>query len=92
MYDASNNIEIYTKELLKIITFDSKYNQNIISYKTFLEKFEKIYKKIKINSYIFNKVFRYKKIINNLIRAFNINTKEELDKLLNIIETTNNNV
>ena len=92
MYDASNNTEIYTKELLKIITFDSKYNHNVISYKTFLEKFESLYKKLNINSYVFNKVFRFKKIINNLIRVFNINTKYELDKLLNIIGSTNDNI
>ena len=86
MYDATNNIEIYTKELLNIIKFDSKYNHNIISYESFLDKFVSLYKKLNINSYIFNKVFRYKKIINNLIRAFNINTKDELYKLLNAIE------
>ena len=86
MYDASNHIEIYTKELLKIITFDTIFNQNIISYKSFLEKFENIYKKLKINSYIFNKVFRHKKIINNLMRAFNISNNNDLDLLLKIIE------
>ena len=86
MYDASNNIEIYTKELLKIITFDSNYNHNIISYKSFLEKFESLYKKLNINSYIFNKVFRNKKIINNFLRVFNISKNSDTDKLIEIIE------
>ena len=91
MYDANNNIEVYTKELLKIVTFDSKY-QNIISYELFLTKFEKLYKQLKINYYIFDKVFRHKKIINNLIRAFNINKSIDLEQLLNIIEPKNNNL
>ena len=92
MYDANNNIEVYTKELLNIVTFDSKYNQNIIPYELFLKKFEKLYKKLEINSYIFCKVFRHKKIINNLIRAFNIIKNNELDKLLNFIEPKNTNL
>ena len=41
-------------------------------------------KKLNTNQYVFSKVFRYK-ILNNLIRAFNLNDKNEVNKLLNII-------
>ena len=86
MYGASNNIEVYTKEILTIITFDSIYNNNIISYESFLEKFKILYKKLKIDPYIFNKVFHHKKIMYNLMRAFNINKISDSDYLLKIIE------
>ena len=83
MYDAENHIDIQLKEILKILNFDSKFNYNQINYETFLEKFEALYKSFDINQYVFSKIFRYK-ILNNLKRAFNINDKNELNKLLNI--------
>ena len=86
MYDASSNIEVYTKEILTIITFDSIYNNNILSFESFLERFKILYKKIKIDPYIFNKVFHQKKIMYNLMRAFNIYKKTDFDNLLKIIE------
>ena len=36
-----------------------------------------------MNQYVFSKVFKYK-ILNNIIRAFNLNDKKEVNKLLNI--------
>ena len=77
---------IYFKDLLKIITFDTKYNQNDITYESFLEKFKKIYEKLDINSYVFFRVLHHKKIINTLNRAFNTNKSSDIDKLLKIIE------
>ena len=83
MYGAGNRIDVQMKEILKILIFDDKYNNNQINYETFLEQFEFLYKKLDINQYIFNKIFRYK-IINNIKRAFNIKEKNDLDKLLKI--------
>ena len=83
IYDAENHIDVQLKEILKILNFDSKFNNNQISYENFMEKFETLYKKLDINQYVFNKVFRYK-ILNNIRRAFNLKEKNELDKLLNI--------
>ena len=84
MYDARNSIDVHFKEILKILSFDSKYNPNQIKFENFLSKFEILYKKLNINKYVFSKVFKYK-ILNNLIRAFNLNDKYETNKLLNII-------
>ena len=84
MYDARNSIDVHFKEILKILSFDSKYNPNQIKFEDFLSKFEILYKKLNINKYVFSKVFKYK-ILNNLIRAFNLNDKYETNKLLNII-------
>ena len=86
IYDISNHIEIYFKELLKIITLDQKNNQNDITYESFLEKFKKIYEKLDINSYVFFRVLHHKKILNTLNRAFNTNKSSDIDKLLKIIE------
>ena len=86
MYDASNNIEIYIKELFNLLTFDSNYNNhNIISFKQFLEQFEYLYTKLDINPYVFEKVIRNKKIINNLSRIFNLNKNSGNEKLFEII-------
>ena len=84
MYDARNHIDVHFKEILKILNFDSKFNYNQIKYNDFLSKFEVIYKKIDMNQYVFSKVFKYK-ILNNIIRAFNLNDKKEVNKLLNIV-------
>ena len=84
MYDARNSVDVHFKEILKILNFDSKYNTNQIKFEDFLPKFEILYKKLNTNQYVFSKVFRYK-ILNNLIRAFNLNDKNEVNKLLNII-------
>jgi len=86
MYDVNSHIEVYTKEIHKIITFDSIYNNNILSYKSFLERFKILYKQLKIDPYIFNKVFHHKKIMYNLIRAFNMNKNSDSDILLKIIQ------
>jgi len=83
MYDARNRIDVHFKEILKILNFDDKFNNNQIKYSDFLNKFELVYKKQDINQYVFNKVFKYK-ILNNLIRAFNLSDKKEVDKLLKI--------
>lgn len=91
MYDASNNIEIYIKELFNIINFDSNYNHYVISYEKFLEKFESLYKKLEINPYVFNKVLRTKKISNNFSRIFNLNKNNENEKFLEIIMNKHNN-
>ena len=66
MYDARNSIDVHFKEILKILSFDSKYNPNQIKFEDFLSKFEILYKKLNINKYVFSKVFKYK-ILNNLI-------------------------
>ena len=84
MYDARNHIDVHFKEILKVLNFDSKYNINHIKYEDFLNKFETIYKKLEINQYVFSKVFKYK-ILNNLTRAFNLNDKKEVNKILNIL-------
>ena len=83
MYDARNHVDVHFKEILRILNFESKFNFNQIKYKDFLSKFEIIYKKIDMNQYVFSKVFKYK-ILNNIIRAFNLNDKKEVNKLLNI--------
>ena len=83
MYDARNHVDVHFKEILRILNFESKFNFNQIKYKDFLNKFEIIYKKIDMNQYVFSKVFKYK-ILNNIIRAFNLNDKKEVNKLLNI--------
>ena len=85
MYDANSNIEIYTKELLSIVNLESKYNNKIFSYENFLQKFEKIYNKLEINPYIFERVLFHRKILSNINRAFNVNKNEEEDKVIQII-------
>ena len=82
MYDARNHIDVHFKEILKIINFDKNFNYNQIKFDDFLNKFEIIYKKLDINQYVFNKVFKYK-IFNNLIRAFNLKDKKDTNKLIN---------
>ena len=84
MYDASNRIDIHFKEILKILNFDSKFNTNQIKYEDFLNKFDIIYKKLDVNQYVFKKIFRYK-ILNNIVRAFNLKDKKDMNKLLNKI-------
>ena len=84
MYDASNRIDIHFKEILKILNFDSKFNTNQIKYEDFLNKFDIIYKKLDVNQYVFKKIFRYK-ILNNIVRAFNLKDKKDVNKLLNKI-------
>ena len=84
MYDARNHIDVHFKEVLKVLNFDSKYNINHIKYEDFLDKFVTLYKKLEINQYVFSKVFKYK-ILNNLTRAFNLNDKKEVNKILNIL-------
>ena len=86
MYDTSNHIEIYFKELLKIITFDSEFNHNNITFESFLEKFENIYNKLDINPYIFYKVLHHKKLLNTLMRAFNIHKTIDSNKFIKIID------
>lgn len=83
MYDARNRIDVHFKEILKILNFDEMFNNNQIKYSDFLNKFESVYKKLDINQYVFNKVFKYK-ILNNLIRAFNLSDKKEVNKILKI--------
>ena len=82
MYDVRNHIDVHFKEILKIINFDKNFNYNQIKFDDFLSKFKTIYKKLDINQYVFNKVFKYK-IFNNLIRAFNLKDEKNKDKLLN---------
>jgi hypothetical protein len=83
MYDARNHVDVNFKEILRILNFDSNFNYNQIKYNDFLSKFEIIYKKIDMNQYVFSKVFKYK-ILNNIIRAFNLKDKKEVNKLLKI--------
>jgi hypothetical protein len=85
MYDANNHIEIYLKELLSVVTLDKEYNKIIISFEEFLEKFESIYKRLNIDKYIFDKIIRHKKILNSLIRAFNLTKNSDSDKLYKLI-------
>ena len=84
MYDARNRIDVHFKEILKILNFDSIYNTNQIKFEYFLSKFQMLYKKLELNQYVFNKVFKYK-ILNNLTRAFNLNNKKDVNKLLKIL-------
>jgi hypothetical protein len=86
MYDASNNIEIYIKELFNLINYDSNYKyHNVITFEKFLEQFEYLYTKSDINPYVFDKVLRNKKIINNLSRIFNLNKNSGNEILFKII-------
>ena len=86
MYDASNNIEIYIKELFNLINYDSNYKyHNVITFEKFLEQFEYLYTKSDINPYVFDKVLRNKKIINNLSRIFNLNKNSGNEILFQII-------
>ena len=86
MYDASNNIEIYIKELFNLINYDSNYKyHNVITFEKFLEQFKYLYSKLDINPYVFDKVLRNKKIINNLSRIFNSNKNSGNEILFKII-------
>jgi hypothetical protein len=90
MYDASNNIEIYIKELFNLIIYDSNYkHHNVISFEKFLEQFKCLYNKLGINPYVFDKVLRNKKIINNLSRIYNLNKNSRNELLFQIIMDKN---
>ena len=85
-----NTINISIKELFKIIT-STKYN-DYISQNNFFKTFELLYKEMKLNSNNFKKLLHENKVINVLIRSFNIDKSEFKSKFRKIINNNDNNL
>ena len=85
-----NNINISIKELFKIIT-NTKYN-DYISQNNFFRTFELFYKEMKLNSTNFKKLLHENKVINVLIRSFNMDKSEFKSKFRKIINSSENNL
>ena len=85
-----NNINISIKELFKIIT-NTKYN-DYISQNNFFRTFELLYKEMKLNSTNFKKLLHENKVINVLIRSFNMDKSEFKSKFRKIINSSENNL
>ena len=86
--NINSDINISIKELFKIISY-TKPN-DYISQTNFFRTFEILYKDIKINSIYFKNLLHENKVINVLIRSFNIDKSEFKSKFRKIINTENN--
>ena len=84
----NNDINISIKELFKIMT--SKENNDYISFNNFINTFEILYNDMKLNSTNFKKLLHENKVINVLIRNFNIDKNEFKTKLRKIINSNDN--
>lgn len=86
--EIDNNINISIKELFKIISY-IKAN-DYISQNNFFRTFELLYKDMKINSINFKNLLHENKVINVLIRSFDIDKREFKNKFKQIINIENN--
>ena len=86
--NINSDINISIKELFKIISY-TKPN-DYISQTNFFKTFEILYKDMKINSIYFKNLLHENKVINVLIRSFNIDKSEFKSKFRKIINTENN--
>ena len=88
--DMNNDINISTKELFKIITFtkDNEY----ISQNSFFRTFELLFKEMKINSNNFKKLLHENKVVNVLIRSFDLDKNEFKSKFRKIINNNEDNI
>ena len=86
--NINSDINISIKELFKIISY-TKPN-DYISQTNFFRTFEILYKDIKINSIYFKNLLHENKVINVLIRSFDIDKSEFKSKFRKIINTENN--
>ena len=88
--DIKNNLSISIKEIFKIISFtqDNEY----ISQNNFFKTFELLFKEMKMNSNNFKKLLHENKVINVLIRSFDIDKNEFKSKFRKIISNNENDV
>ena len=88
--EIHNNINISIKELFKIIppTKDNDY----ISQDNFFKTFELLYKEMKINLHNFKKLLHENKVINVLIRSFELDKNEFKMKFKKIINNSENDL
>ena len=86
--DTNNNINISIKELFKIISYIK--TNDYISQNNFFRTFELLYKDMKINSINFKNLLHENKVINVLIRSFDIDKSEFKNKFRQIINIENN--
>ena len=89
--DMNNNINISIKELFKIITF-TKSNNEYISQNNFFRTFELLYNEMKLTTNNFKKLLHENKVINVLIRSFDIDKNEFKSKFRKIITSSENNI
>ena len=89
--DINNSINISIKELFKIITF-TKSNNEYISQNNFFRTFELLYNEMKLTTNNFKKLLHENKVINVLIRSFDIDKNEFKSKFRKIITSSENNI
>ena len=88
-HDINNDINISMKELFKIITYIK--NNDYLSPNNFFKNFELLYNDMKINSNNFKKLLHENKVINVLIRSFDMDKHEFKNKFRKIISNNENN-
>ena len=86
--EIENNVNISIKELFKIISYIKE--NDYISENNFFKTFELLYKDMKINSINFKNLLHENKVINVLIRSFDIDKSEFKNKFRQIINIENN--
>ena len=88
--DIYNSINISIQDLYKIISYIK--SNDYISQTNFFRTFELLYNEMKINSINFKKLLHENKVINVLIRSFEIDKSEFKGKFRKIINNTENNL
>ena len=88
--DIYNSINISIQDLYKTISYIK--SNDYISQTNFFRTFELLYNEMKINSINFKKLLHENKVINVLIRSFEIDKSEFKSKFRKIINITENNL
>ena len=89
-HDINNNINLSIKELFKIMTYIK--NNDYLSPNNFFKTFDLLFNDMKINSNNFKKLLHENKVINVLIRSFDIDKHEFKNKFRKIISNNENNI
>ena len=84
IYEISETINISKRELIKIVRIEEE--NNFYNFESFLRNFKVIYNNLNFKPGVFNKTLQVRKIISNLSRAFNIDKRILINKIINIIE------
>ena len=84
IYEISEKISVSKRELIKIVSIEEE--NKFCKLENFLKKFRMIYKNLNIDPGLFNKKLQDRKIISNLSRAFNVDKRVLINKIINIIE------
>ena len=88
--EHNTNINISIKELFKIIPYIT--NNAYISENNFFKTFDLLYKEMKLNIINFKKLLHENKVINVLIRSFDIDKSDFKNKFKKIINTSINDL